>query len=159
MASTTNDTRQTGGSLTAAISNAIVRITAEYTGRGPTKARTSIHDDVILVLMQETLTKAERSLLASGQGDFVLETRARFQNTMRDDYVLAVEELTERRVLAFMSANHLEPDMGAELFVLEPHAAAGAGGGADCMPTKAKSDRGAHVRFDRAHEAVDGERG
>jgi uncharacterized protein YbcI len=117
--SSTNPDR-TIGSLTAAISNAIVRITAEYTGRGPTKARTSIRDDVILVLMQETLTKAERSLLAAGQGDFVLETRTRFQNTMRDAYVSAVEMLTERKVIAFMSANHLEPDMGAEIFVLQP---------------------------------------
>jgi uncharacterized protein YbcI len=116
--------RPPGGSLNAAISNAIVRITAEYTGRGPTKARTSIRDDVVLVLMQETLTKAERSLLAAGHGDFVLETRTRFQNTMREDYVGAVEMLTERRVVAFMSANHLEPDMGAEVFVLESGGAA-----------------------------------
>lgn len=148
---TTHDPRPTGGSLSAAISNAIVGITAEYTGRGPTKARTSIRDDVILVLMQETLTKAERSLLAAGQDAFVLETRTRHQNTMRDAYVAAVEELTERKVLAFMSANHLEPDMGAELFVLEPAGSAGA----DCLPTREKSDRGAHLRFDRAHGAVD----
>jgi uncharacterized protein YbcI len=120
MASTTPAQRPPGGSLSAAISNAIVRITAEYTGRGPTKARTSIRDDVVLVLMQETLTKAERSLLAAGQGEFVLETRRRFQNTMGADYVTAIEALTERKVLAFMSANHLEPDMGAEMFVLQP---------------------------------------
>lgn len=125
MASTNHD--RAVGSLTAALSNAIVRITAEYTGRGPTKARTSIRDDVILVLMQETLTKAERSLLAADQGDFVLETRARYQNTMREAYVSAVEMLTERKVIAFMSANHLEPDMGAEIFVLEP----GSGNGAE----------------------------
>ena len=119
MASITQE-RPPGGSLNAAISNAVVRITAEYTGRGPTKARTSIRDDVVLVLMQETLTKAERSLLAAGHGEFVLETRTRFQQTMREDYVTAVERLTERKVIAFMSANHLEPDMGAEVFVLEP---------------------------------------
>ena len=133
MASTTHEARPTGGSLSAAISNAIVRITAEYTGRGPSKARTSIRDDVILVLVQETLTKAERSLLAAGQGDFVLETRRRHQQTMRDDYVVAVEELTQRKVLAFMSTNHLEPDMGAELFVLEPQTDA-AGGRASGPP-------------------------
>ena len=152
---TTHDPRPTGGSLSAAISNAIVRITAEYTGRGPTKARTSIRDDVVLVLMQETLTKAERSLLAAGQRDFVLETRRRHQDAMCDDYVIAVEELTERRVLAFMSANHLEPDMGAELFVLEPQGSLGG----ECLPTKEKSDRGAHVRFDRSHGANDNEHG
>jgi uncharacterized protein YbcI len=111
--------RSTGGSLAASISNAIVRIMAEYTGRGPTKARTSIRDDLVVVLMQDTLTKAERSLLAAGQGDFVLETRKRHQDTMRDDFVGAVEVLTERKVIAFMSANHMKPDMAAELFVLQ----------------------------------------
>jgi uncharacterized protein YbcI len=93
---------------------------SEYTGRGPTKARTSIRDDVVLVLLQETLTKAERSLLGAGQGDFVLEARKRHQDTMREDFVAAIEMLCERRVIAFMSANHLEPDMAAEIFVLEP---------------------------------------
>jgi uncharacterized protein YbcI len=109
----------TGGSLSAAISTAIVRITAEYTGRGPTKARTSIRDDVVVVLMQQTLTKAEHSLLRAGHGNFVLETRKRHQDTMREDYVDAVQRLTQRTVIAFMSANHLEPDMAAELFVLQ----------------------------------------
>lgn len=121
MASTTSD-RPGAQSLLASISNATVRIMAEYTGRGPTKARTSIRDDVVLVLMQDTLTKAERSLLASGQEDFVMETRHRFQLTMREELITAIEMLTERRVLAFMSSNHPEPDMAAEIFVLEPRA-------------------------------------
>jgi len=116
----TPEARTTGGSLTAAISNAVVRIMSEYTGREPTKARTSIRDDVVLVLMQDTLTKAERSLLAAGQTDFVLKTRHLFQTTMSDDLVAAVEMLTERKVIAFMSANHVDPDMAGELFVLEP---------------------------------------
>lgn len=119
MASTT-DERPTGGSLSAAISNAIVRITAEYLGRGPTKARTSIRDEMVIVLMQDTLTKAERTLRDAGQGEFVMETRARFQMTMRDDYVAAVEMLTGRKVMAFMSANHMDPDMATEIFVLAP---------------------------------------
>jgi len=121
MASTMED-RPTGGSLSAAISNAVVRITADYTGRGPTKAQTSIRENMVVVLMQDTLTKAERTLLASGQGDFVLETRSRFQATMSSDLIGAIELLTDRKVAAFMSANHIEPDMGAEIFVLEPRA-------------------------------------
>ena len=121
MASTMQE-RRTGGSLSAAISNAVVRITAEYTGRGPTKAQTSIRENMIVVLMQDTLTKAERTLLSSGQADFVLETRSRFQAAMSADLVDAVELLTNRKVGAFMSANHIEPDMGAEIFVLEPRA-------------------------------------
>jgi len=116
----TPEVRATAGSLTAAISNAVVRIISEYTGRGPTKARTSIRDDVVLVLMHDTLTKAERSLLAAGQRDFVLTTRHLFQTTMADDLVAAVEMLTEREVAAFMSTNHVDPDMAAEMFVLKP---------------------------------------
>jgi uncharacterized protein YbcI len=118
--SSTTSAPPPAGSMTAAISNAAVQIVAEYTGRGPTKARTSIHDDVVLILMQDTLTKAERSLLKAGQVEFVLETRQRFQATMREDLVDAVERLTSRDVIAFMSTNHAEPDMAAEVFVLAP---------------------------------------
>jgi uncharacterized protein YbcI len=116
----TTDALPPAGSITAAISNAVVQIMAEYTGRGPTKARTSIRDDVIVVLMQDTLTKAERSLLKAGHEEFVLETRHRFQTTMRDDLVAAVERLSQRRVIAFMSTNHAEPDMAVEIFALAP---------------------------------------
>jgi uncharacterized protein YbcI len=97
---------------------------AEYTGRGPTRARTSIRDDVVVVLLQDTLTKAERTLLAAGDVEFVLAARGRFQKTMRGDLVAAVEMLTEREVIAFMSTNHVDPDMAAEIFVLAPAAEA-----------------------------------
>lgn len=116
----TTDAPSPAGSITAAISNAAVQILADYTGRGPTKARTSIHDDVVLILMQDTLTKAERSLLKAGHEEFVLETRHRFQETMREALVGAVERHTGRTVLAFMSTNHTDPDMAVEIFVMEP---------------------------------------
>ena len=70
--------------------------------------------------MQDTLTKAERTLLSRGRGDFVMEVRQQFQQAMGEELVSAIEMLTERKVIAFMSANHLQPDMGAELFVLQP---------------------------------------
>lgn len=133
-----------GGSLAAAISNAVVRITAECTGRGPTKARTSIRDDLIVVLMQETLTKGERSLHNAGDCELVLQTRAGYQNAMRRDLIVAIETLSERTVIAFMSANHIDPDMGAAMFVLQPTPVAPG----DVLPTTAKSDRGAHESFE-----------
>src|SRR4051794_15991498 len=108
------------GSTSAAISNAIVRITSEYTGRGPTKARTAIDREVVTVVLQDTMTKGERSLVADGKADLVLHMRQEFQRTMREDMVIAVEMLTERKVIAFMSDNHIDPDMGIEAFVLEP---------------------------------------
>jgi uncharacterized protein YbcI len=112
--------RLTGGQLRAAISNAVVHIQREYFGRGPTKARTSIADNTVVVVMEDTLTKAERSLVDSGDHDEVRRVRQRFQRTMRDELVTAVEALTGRSVFAFMSDTHIAPDLACEVFVLEP---------------------------------------
>src|SRR5829696_5942422 len=72
------------GQLSAAISNAVVQCTREYTGRGPTKARTTIGNDMIVTRMEDTLTKGERSLADSGKGDMVTDIRRCFQMTMRE---------------------------------------------------------------------------
>jgi uncharacterized protein YbcI len=111
---------QDGGSLASAISNSIRQLVAEYTGRGPTRARTSIRDNLVVVLLQDTLTKGERRLVAKGRDVRVLDYRAEFQAAMREDAIASVEKLTGRKVLAFMSANHIDPDLAAELFVLQP---------------------------------------
>jgi uncharacterized protein YbcI len=115
-----DDERSAGGALYAAISNAIVGVVHEYTGRGPTRARTSIRDDVVVVMLQETLLKAERSLIEGGKADLVVEMRRSFQQTMRADMSAAITRLTGREVIAFMSDSHLEPDYSAEVFVLAP---------------------------------------
>jgi uncharacterized protein YbcI len=65
------------------------------------------------------MTKAERNLATHGKEDFVLEMRHAFQNTMREELMGAVETLTGRRVVAFLSASHNEPDLAAEVFVLD----------------------------------------
>jgi uncharacterized protein YbcI len=110
--------RAAGGALYSAISNAVVGIVHEYTGRGPTRARTSIRDDVVVVVLQETLLKAERSLIEDNKAELVAHMRRSFQQTMRADMSAAVSELTGREVIAFMSDSHLEPDYSVELFVL-----------------------------------------
>jgi uncharacterized protein YbcI len=112
--------QQLDGPLHAALSNAVVRIVHEYTGRGPSLARTSIRDNVVVVVLQETLLKAEHSLIDDGKGGLVVEMRRSFQQTMREDLSAAVETLTERKVIAFMSDSQLEPDYSVEVFVLEP---------------------------------------
>jgi uncharacterized protein YbcI len=70
-------------SLYAQISNAVVQMLREYTGRGPTKARTTIRDNVVLVMLEQTLTKGEQSLSNKGRGEKVLEIRHEFQEAMR----------------------------------------------------------------------------
>ena len=109
-----------GGSLASAISNAVRQLAAEYTGRGPSRARTSIRDNIVVVLLEDTLTKGERQLVAKGRDARVLDYRAEFQAAMREDAIAKIEELTGRKVAAFMSANHIDPDLAAEVFVLEP---------------------------------------
>jgi uncharacterized protein YbcI len=108
------------GATTAAISNAVVRLLAEYTGRGPTKAKTTLSRDLVVAVLQDTMTKAEHTLAKNGQAQSVLDMRHRFQMAMREDLIAAVEMNVERKVIAFMSGNHIDPDMAVEIFVLEP---------------------------------------
>jgi uncharacterized protein YbcI len=108
-----------GGALNAAISNAVVRLLGEYVGRGPTKARTIHGGNFVLCVLEDTMTKSERSLVTGGYHDFVLRTRHALQHTMREDLTAAVEALTHRKVAAFMSDNNIEPDFAAEVFVLD----------------------------------------
>ena len=108
-----------GGALNAAISNAVVGLLSEYVGKGPTKARAIHSGKFVLCVLEDTMTKAERSLASDGKEDFVLSMRHAFQQTMREDFCAAVEGLTGRKVVAFMSSNHVDPDLAAELFVLD----------------------------------------
>jgi uncharacterized protein YbcI len=104
----------------ATISTGVVGVVHEYTGRGPTKARTTIDQNTVVVMMGDTLTKSERKLAEDGKSDLVYEIRHQFQGTMREDLIEVVEMALGRKVMAFMSANHLDPDLAAEVFVLEP---------------------------------------
>ena len=109
------------GTLSAAISNAVVGLLHDYTGRGPTRARTTIGADTIVVTLRDSLTKAERTLSERGQSTEVLAMRRAFQDTMRHALVAAVEALTGRTVEAFLSDNLHEPDVAVEIFLMEPN--------------------------------------
>jgi uncharacterized protein YbcI len=102
------------------INNGTVRVLRDYTGRGPTKVRSVIDRNSVTVVLADALTPAERRLADGGKGDHVLETRHEFQRLMRDDLVKVVEDALNRKVIAFMSDNHIDPDYGVEVFVLEP---------------------------------------
>jgi uncharacterized protein YbcI len=119
MSVSTDGQHSHAASLQAAISNAIVKLMREYTGRGPTKARTTIRDNVVVVMLEQTLTKGERSLAAKGRGEKVIEIRHEFQEAMREESSAKIAELTGRTVTAMLSANHLDPDLAAEIYVLD----------------------------------------
>jgi uncharacterized protein YbcI len=116
---TSPDASRTDGPLSAEITKAVVGVFRNYTGRGPTKARTFLNENTVHVLLEDTMTTAEHQLAVGGEEEFVLDIRRKFQKTMRDDLVAAVEELGGRKVVAFMSDNTIEPDMALESFVLE----------------------------------------
>jgi uncharacterized protein YbcI len=98
----------TSGELASQLSNAIVALMAEYTGRGATQSRTYVHENLIVCVMHDSLTKGERSLVSDGKKEAVLEIRSTYQQTMRPELIDIVERLTGRKVAAFMSANHVD---------------------------------------------------
>jgi uncharacterized protein YbcI len=107
------------GALTTRISNGIVHVIATYTGRGPTRAHTTIDGKLIVCLIEDALTTSERRLLEQGADDAVLTIRQSVQDAMKDELIALVEDLTGRKVVAVMSASHTSPDCGLEAFVLE----------------------------------------
>ncbi len=82
-----------------------------YTGRGPARAWTSIDNDLVSVVLRDTLTKGERSLVNDSRTQLVLDMRNAYQTTMRAELVSGVEQIIGRKVIAFLSDNHLNPDI------------------------------------------------
>jgi uncharacterized protein YbcI len=109
-----------GTNPSLAISNLTVRLLSQYTGRGPTKARTHLNEDLVTIVLQDTLTHGERTLVDKGRSELVLVTRRTFQEVMGDDLIAGVEDILGRKVVAFCSANHIDPDIAVESLILAP---------------------------------------
>ena len=108
-------------SLTDAISAAMVELYGRVYGHDRTIATTYIHDDVVVCILERILTTAETRLVEEGAAAEVIDARVAFQTDTEDEFTAAIERLTQRRVVAFMSANQTSPGMASELFFLEPH--------------------------------------
>jgi len=106
------------GSARAEIAAQIVRLQSQYYGKGPTKAKTYIVDDLVAVVLEETFTKAERTLVERGEIEAIQQIRRRFQQAMAQEFKGIVEQATGRVVRAFMSETNLEADVSVELFLL-----------------------------------------
>jgi uncharacterized protein YbcI len=108
------------GALRQDISNEIVRLYKEHFGKGPTRCRTYLQPDLVIVVLGEGYTAAEQTLFEGGRWYEVREARQMWQDTMKERFVETIERLTGGRVVAFMSANHQGPDLAVEMFVLDP---------------------------------------
>ena len=109
-----------GGSVRAALANAMVGMKKQYYGRGPTAAKAWILDDYVFVALEGGLARNEETLLADGKADDVRRIRLSFQETMGETVMTAVAEITGRRVLTYHSQIVFDPVRTFEIFVLEP---------------------------------------
>lgn len=106
------------GHARSTIATEMVRLHAEYYGRGPTKARTYGEGSVLVVVLEETFTRAERTLIENGEADSIQHIRRRFQRVMKDEFIAIVEAATGRPVRSFFSDTDLEQDISVEVFIL-----------------------------------------
>lgn len=105
-------------SALAAISGEMVRLYKEHFGRGPTRVRTEwAGDDVITAVIEQTLTPVERRLRDLGEHQRLRETRLFYQHASRQEFIAPVEQLTGRRVRAFVSGVDPVEDVSVETFV------------------------------------------
>ncbi|MDP9189681.1 MAG: DUF2294 domain-containing protein [Actinomycetota bacterium] len=103
------------------VSNAMVRIYKELLGRGPTKARTTFAGpDTLIATIENSLTPAERTMVALEEHQRVREIRMFFQHAAEQDFVDAVEQITGRKVRAFVSGIDTTTDVSSEVFYFEP---------------------------------------
>ena len=108
------------GGVTSAISDAMASLLSRHTGRGATSSRTTFTRDLIVCVMGDSLTKGEKSLVQYGRPEAVLSIRSVYQESMEQEAISIVEELSGRRVTAFMSNNYIDPDLAVEIFILQP---------------------------------------
>jgi uncharacterized protein YbcI len=108
--------------MTSAISDAMASLLSRHTGRGATSSWTTFGRDVIVCVMGDALTKGEKNLVEYGRPEVVLDLRHAYQESMAREAVSLVEEVSGRRVTAFMSNNNIDPDLSVEIFILQPAA-------------------------------------
>ena len=109
-----------GGRLLSELANAMVALHREHFGRGPGAAKVSMVDDMVVCVLTDIYTQVERTLVRAGQADRVRETRQLHQLALEPEFTSIVERIAARRVTAFVSSVHFDPDIAVELFLLEP---------------------------------------
>ena len=108
------------GPLLAEVTNAIVRLHRTHYGKGPTRSKSYLMDDVLICVMRDVLTTVERTLVEAGEAERVRGTRLAFHDAMQDAFKAAVEQVFGRSILGYTSQVLVEEALAVELFVLAP---------------------------------------
>ena len=108
-----------GARLLAEITDQLVKLIREHYGRGPISAKTYFLDNLIVCVLSDGFIALERTMMEGGAAERVLDMRREFQGLMETRYTAMVEDLTGRKVLAFLSQSHVEPDLSVEMFLMD----------------------------------------
>jgi uncharacterized protein YbcI len=108
-----------GGMLLAEITNRIVSFMREHYGRGPLRAKTYVLDNLVVCVLSDGFTAIEKTMMESGEPERVLDMRREFQRLLKIRYSQMIEELTGRKVVAFLSQAHVDPDLTIEVFLMD----------------------------------------
>jgi uncharacterized protein YbcI len=108
-----------GARLLAEITDQLVKLIREHYGRGPISAKTYFLDNLIVCVLSDGFIALERTMMEGGAAERVLDMRRQFQGLMETRYTAMVEDLTGRKVLAFLSQSHVEPDLSVEMFLMD----------------------------------------
>ena len=106
------------GALVSQLSREIVQLHARLYGRGPTKARSYLQSDYAVCVLEEIFTTAERTLIDVGSGEHVRDTRKKFQDAVKQEFIEVVERITGRTVRVFLSQVDVEANLALEFFIL-----------------------------------------
>lgn len=105
------------GALVSQLSREIVQLHARLYGRGPTKARSYLQGDYAACVLEEVFTTAERTLIVAGSGDHVRDTRKKFQDAVKEEFISVVERITGRPVRVFLSQVDIDANLALEFFI------------------------------------------
>jgi uncharacterized protein YbcI len=110
------------GALISQLSREIVQLHVRLYGRGPTKARSYLHSDYAVCILEEIFTTAEKTLIEAGSRDHVRETREKFQDAVEAEFVEIVERVTGRPVRVFLSQVDIDSNLALEFFIFADEA-------------------------------------
>ncbi len=102
-----------------AITNAVVRLLRAHSGRGPTRARTTIAPDLVVVHLRDCLTTGEKTVVGAGHAELAVQGRDILHEAIREESTAMVEEITGRHVVAYLSTQAADPDHALIAFVLD----------------------------------------
>jgi uncharacterized protein YbcI len=109
-----------GGDELAAVSDGLTHLHMQFYGRGPTKAKTHLVDDLLVCVLHNGFTTVEETLIAHDEADAVKGFRGTFQKAMKDEIIDVAETATGREVIAYMSEIDVASEVAIEVFLLKP---------------------------------------